>query len=117
MQIHKQGQSCQYFSRNGLDHGEQSGYTIFNTVLEEQVKEEQYILDCELVAWNKKECAPTAHKSYSLSVHWPSGAFGAALIAVGHLRHCKQTFQIESGLLSFTGCLMCTVHWAFTRTS
>lgn len=57
MQIHHKGDMFFYYSRNGLDHGEQSGYTIFNRVLEKQVQGHDYILDCELVAWNKKEQA------------------------------------------------------------
>lgn len=55
MQVHKKNGEVRYYSRNGLDHGEQSGYTVFNAVLDEQITREQYILDCELVAWNKKE--------------------------------------------------------------
>ena len=55
MQIHKKGDTLHYYSRNGLDHGEQSGYTLFNSALAEQVKVEEYILDCEIIAWNKKE--------------------------------------------------------------
>ena len=55
MQIHKKGDTLHYYSRNGLDHGEQSGYTLFNAVLAQQVKAEEYILDCEIIAWNKKE--------------------------------------------------------------
>lgn len=67
MQIHKKAAEVHYYSRNGLDHGEQSGYTIFNAVLENQIRTQDYILDCELVAWNKKGWAAHVHSPLSYS--------------------------------------------------
>lgn len=55
MQIHRAGDQFHYFSRRAIDHGEQSGYTIFDSALKEQISEESYIIDCELVAWNKQK--------------------------------------------------------------
>ena len=55
MQIHGTKDRCLYFSRRAIDHGEQSGYSIFDPVLRSQLKEETFIIDCELVAWNKQK--------------------------------------------------------------
>ncbi len=57
MQIHRKGDTINYYSRSAKDSGEMYNYTIFDAVIKEQVKEDPCIIDCEIVAWNKRECA------------------------------------------------------------
>ena len=54
MQVHRDGQSIQWYSRRAIDHGEQSSYNIMDAPLSAQTTAQRVILDGELVAWNKK---------------------------------------------------------------
>ena len=45
--------TLRYLSRNANDHGEKYGYDIFDEVMRQQVKAGTFILDGEIVAWNK----------------------------------------------------------------
>jgi len=58
MQIHRNGDEINYFSRSAKDSGQMYNYTLFDTCIKEQVKEDPCILDCEIVAWNKREYTP-----------------------------------------------------------
>lgn len=53
MQLHCNGDNIQYFSRRGVEHGEYSGYDIFDVVVKKQVKHEKCIVDGEMIVWNK----------------------------------------------------------------
>ena len=55
MQIHRTVDKVHYFSRRAIDHGEQSGYSIFDPVLKAQIAEQTFIMDCEMIAWNKQK--------------------------------------------------------------
>jgi ATP-dependent DNA ligase len=52
MQLHRQGEEVQFWSRRGVEHGRHSGYQILAPVVEEQVRAQEIILDGELVVWN-----------------------------------------------------------------
>lgn len=53
MQLHRNGDEIQYFSRRGVEHGDYSGYDIMDKVLKSQLKHEKCILDGEMIVWNK----------------------------------------------------------------
>ena len=55
IQVHRKGNECKFFSRNALDHGMKSSYDILIPVFEEQVKPGDFILDGELIVWNKSQ--------------------------------------------------------------
>ena len=54
MQVHRDGQSTQWYSRRAIDHKEESSYNIMDAPLFAQTTAQRVILDCELVVWNKK---------------------------------------------------------------
>lgn len=53
MQLHRNGDNIQYYSRRGIDHAEHSGYDIFDVVVKKQLKHDKCILDGEMIVWNK----------------------------------------------------------------
>lgn len=53
MQVHRIGDTLLYYSRNALEHGEQSGYRIFDTVIKQQIQADMCVLDGEIIVWNK----------------------------------------------------------------
>ena len=56
MQLHRSGDDIQYFSRRGVEHGEYSGYDLFDVVVKKQLKHDKCILDGEMIVWNKARC-------------------------------------------------------------
>ncbi len=59
MQLHRDGQTVKYFSRNAHDHGDKSDYGVLNEMVYKQLRCKQAILDGELVVWNRAGCAST----------------------------------------------------------
>jgi DNA ligase-4 len=53
IQLHRNGNDIQYYSRRGVEHGEYSGFTVMDTVVKKQLKHEKCILDGEMIVWNK----------------------------------------------------------------
>lgn len=60
MQVHKIEDTIYYFSRSANEHGEQSGYKIFDEVVKQQVAVGTCVLDGELVVWNRSRYAVLA---------------------------------------------------------
>lgn len=87
MQVHILGREEQvnYFSRNGIEHGEHSNYSVLDPVVKRQVAADRVILDGEVVIWNKTRRAapmPPAWGFYG-SVLCPYGADWCAVLAAG----------------------------------
>ena len=61
MQLHRGGDTVQYFSRNGNEHGEMSHYTVLDDVVKRQLRQDRVILDGEVVVWNKTRRAEPLH--------------------------------------------------------
>ena len=61
MQLHRVGDTVQYFSRNGNEHGEMSHYTVLDDVVKRQLRQDRVILDGEVVVWNKTRRAEPLH--------------------------------------------------------
>jgi hypothetical protein len=57
MQLHRRGEQVQFWSRNGVEHGQYSGYSILAAFVLPQVQADEVILDGELVVWNIKRLA------------------------------------------------------------
>ncbi len=55
IQVHRKGSEMRFFSRNALDHGMKSSYDILIPVFEKQVMPGDFILDGELIVWNKSQ--------------------------------------------------------------
>ena len=53
IQLHRNGNDIQYYSRRGVEHGEYSGFTVMDAVVKKQLKHEKCILDGEMIVWNK----------------------------------------------------------------
>mmetsp|Transcript_20380 Transcript_20380/g.61402 ORF Transcript_20380/g.61402 Transcript_20380/m.61402 type:complete len:1176 (-) Transcript_20380:177-3704(-) len=53
MQLHRDGNTVRYFSRNGHDHGDKSDYGVLNEMAHRQLASKQVVLDGELVVWNR----------------------------------------------------------------
>ena len=53
MQLHRDGDSIQFFSRRGKEHGALSSYDVLDVVVKKAVRHQRCILDGELVVWNK----------------------------------------------------------------
>lgn len=53
IQLHRNGNDIQYWSRNAKEHGELSGFTVMDAVVKKQLKHEKCILDGEVIVWNK----------------------------------------------------------------
>lgn len=56
MQLHRDGNTVRYFSRNGHDHGDKSDYGVLNEMAHRQLASKQVVLDGELVVWNRPGC-------------------------------------------------------------
>ena len=52
MQVHRNGDVIQWFSRKGIDHGVQSDYNVLNPLVKERLKSTKCVLDGELLIWN-----------------------------------------------------------------
>ena len=53
IQVHRKGSQMAFYSRNALEHGTKSSYDILIPVFEKQMKPGDFILDGELIVWNK----------------------------------------------------------------
>ena len=53
IQLHRNGNNIQYYSRRGVEHGEYSGFTVMDAVVKKQLKHDKCILDGEMIVWNK----------------------------------------------------------------
>ena len=58
MQVHRDGQSIQWYSRRAIDHREESGYNIMDAPLCAQTTAQRVILDGELVVWEQERVRP-----------------------------------------------------------
>ena len=57
-QVHVQAREpILYYSRRGIEHGSYSKYDILDAVIRSQLREEDVILDGEVIVWNKEKCA------------------------------------------------------------
>ena len=54
IQLHKDGKQMKYYSRNSVEHGEYSGYSVLDEAFRKQIRSEKCVLDGELIIWNKK---------------------------------------------------------------
>ena len=57
MQMHRNGDVIQWFSRKGIDHGVQSDYNILNSLVKQRLRSTKCVLDGELLVWNTVKCA------------------------------------------------------------
>ncbi|KAK9838672.1 hypothetical protein WJX74_001090 [Apatococcus lobatus] len=57
IQVHRKGSQMAFFSRNALEHGMKSSYDILMPVFEKQMKPGDFILDGELIVWNRSKRA------------------------------------------------------------
>ena len=57
MQMHRNGDVIQWFSRRGIDHGVQSDYNILNPLIKQRLRSTKCVLDGELLVWNTVKCA------------------------------------------------------------
>lgn len=55
IQVHRKGSQMAFYSRRALEHGTQSSYNILIPVFEKQMKPGDFILDGELIVWNKSK--------------------------------------------------------------
>ena len=53
IQLHRNGDDIQYYSRRGIDNGEHTNFTIMDAVVKKQLKHDKCILDGEIIVWNK----------------------------------------------------------------
>ena len=67
MQMHRNGDVIQWFSRRGIDHGVQSDYNILNPLIKQRLRSTKCVLDGELLVWNTVKCA-TCHSSSKVPV-------------------------------------------------
>ena len=74
MQVHILGRDEQvnYFSRNGIEHGEQSNYSVLDPVVKRQVAADRIILDGEVVIWNKTRRAALMAPAWGLCASVPA---------------------------------------------
>lgn len=52
LQVHRFGNEVKYYSRRAIEHGEASSFNILDPIILRQVKQENVILDGELLVWN-----------------------------------------------------------------
>ena len=74
MQVHILGREEQvnYFSRNGIEHGEHSNYSVLDPVVKRQVAADRVILDGEVVIWNKTRRAALMPPPWGLIARVPA---------------------------------------------
>ena len=56
MQVHRNGDVIQWYSRKGIDHGVQSDYNILNPLIKHRLRSTNCVLDGELLVWNTVKC-------------------------------------------------------------
>ena len=74
MQVHVLGREepVNYFSRNGIEHGEHSNYSVLDPVVKLQVQANKIILDGEVVIWNKTRRAALPSAAWVLCSNLPA---------------------------------------------
>lgn len=53
IQLHRNGNDIQYWSRRGIEHGQHTGFSVMDAVVKKQLKHDRCILDGEMIVWNK----------------------------------------------------------------
>jgi hypothetical protein len=61
MQLHRKGDEFWLFSRNTVEHRQRSGYDVLDPMFKAQLRDEEVVLDGELVVYNFRLCAPLMH--------------------------------------------------------
>lgn len=54
MQLHRNGDKIEMYSRNSVDHTKRSGYDVLEPVFVAQLRPQAVVLDGELVVWNQR---------------------------------------------------------------
>jgi ATP-dependent DNA ligase len=70
MQVHRNGDVIQWFSRKGIDHGVQSDYNILNPLVKERLKSTKCVLDGELLIWNTARWAARFSNARVVPLWW-----------------------------------------------